>query len=71
MIDIDSPGKGRITRNSSSTLNPIYTDVLPPSFVTASRITGRSASPPHLYTTAASPQQKQRPLPFCSFWADI
>ena len=55
MIDINSPGEDRITRNSSSTLNPIYTDVLPPSFVTATRITGRSAFPLYLYTTVVSP----------------
>jgi len=38
MIDINSPGEDPITRNSSSTLNPIYTDVLPPSFVTATTV---------------------------------
>jgi hypothetical protein len=52
------PGEDRITRNSPSTLNPIYTDALPASFVTAPRITGRCASPPYLYTTAASPQKE-------------
>jgi hypothetical protein len=55
MIDINNSGEDRITRNSPSTLNPIYTGALPASFVTAFRITGRSAFPLYLYTTAVSP----------------
>ena len=71
MIDINNSGEDRITRNSPSTLNPIYTGALPASFVTAFRITGRSAFPLYLYTTAECRQQKQWSVPLCSFLADI
>jgi hypothetical protein len=55
MNDTNHSGEDRITRNSPSTLNPIYIDALPASFVTAFRITGRSAFPLYMYTTAVSP----------------